>query len=47
MTAGTHGSTFGGNPLAMTVGNTVMDIISNKKFLKNVKRYFKIFFIKS
>ena len=38
MTAGTHGSTFGGNPLAMTVGNSVMDIISNKKFLKNVKR---------
>ncbi|MDC1181331.1 aspartate aminotransferase family protein [Candidatus Pelagibacter sp.] len=38
MTAGTHGSTFGGNPLAMTVGNSVMDIISNKKFLNNVKR---------
>jgi len=38
MTAGTHGSTFGGNPLAMTVGNSVIDIISNKKFLKNVKR---------
>jgi acetylornithine/N-succinyldiaminopimelate aminotransferase len=37
MTAGTHGSTFGGNPLAMTVGNTVMEIISSKKFLKNVK----------
>jgi len=37
MTAGTHGSTFGGNPLAMTVGNSVMEIISNKKFLKNVK----------
>merc|ERR1711966_144905 len=38
MVAGTHGSTFGGNPLAMTVGNSVMDIISNKKFLKNVKK---------
>ncbi|MDA8926977.1 aminotransferase class III-fold pyridoxal phosphate-dependent enzyme [Candidatus Pelagibacter sp.] len=37
MTVGTHGSTFGGNPLAMAVGNSVMDIISNKKFLKNVK----------
>ena len=37
MTAGTHGSTFGGNPLAMAVGNTVMDIVSNKKFLNNVK----------
>ena len=37
MIAGTHGSTFGGNPLAMSVGNTVIDIISNKKFLKSVK----------
>ena len=34
---GEHSSTFGGNPLAMAVGNSVMDIISNKKFLKNVK----------
>ena len=38
MTAGTHGSTFGGNPLAMAVGNCIMDIISNKKFLNNVKK---------
>ena len=37
MTPGTHGSTFGGNPLAMSIGNKVFDIISNKKFLKNVK----------
>jgi len=37
MIAGTHGSTFGGNPLAMAVGNSVMDIVSNKKFLNNVK----------
>tara|TARA_B100001250_G_scaffold387508_1_gene384985 strand:- start:707 stop:1873 length:1167 start_codon:yes stop_codon:yes gene_type:complete len=44
MTPGTHGSTFGGNPLAMAVGNTVMDIISNKKFLKNVKKSSKYFF---
>jgi len=43
MTAGTHGSTFGGNPLAMTVGSSVMDIISNKKFLKNVKNISKFF----
>ena len=43
MTAGTHGSTFGGNPLAMTVGSSVMDIISNKKFLKNVKSISKFF----
>ena len=38
MTPGTHGSTFGGNPLAMSVGNTVMDIVSSKKFLNNVKK---------
>ena len=38
MTPGTHGSTFGGNPLAMAVGNTVMDIVSTKKFLNNVKK---------
>tara|TARA_A100001015_G_scaffold27516_1_gene30637 strand:+ start:32 stop:1198 length:1167 start_codon:yes stop_codon:yes gene_type:complete len=37
MTPGSHGSTFGGNPLAMAVGNTVMDIVSSKKFLNNVK----------
>ena len=46
MTAGTHGSTFGGNPLAMAVGNTVMDIVSNKRFLKNVKNISKYFHIK-
>ena len=43
MTPGTHGSTFGGNPLAMAVGNTVMDIVSSKKFLKNVKKLSKYF----
>jgi len=43
MTAGSHGSTFGGNPLAMTVGNTVMDIVSKKSFLNNVKRLSKYF----
>ncbi|MDC6482884.1 aspartate aminotransferase family protein [Candidatus Pelagibacter sp.] len=46
MTAGTHGSTFGGNPLAMTIGNAVMDIISNKKFLDNVKKMSKYFLSK-
>ena len=46
MTSGTHGSTFGGNPLAMSVGNTVMDIISNKKFLNNVKSLSKYFLFK-
>lgn len=37
MTPGTHGTTFGGNPLAMSIGNKVFDIISNKKFLKSVQ----------
>ena len=45
MTAGTHGSTFGGNPLAMAVGNSVMDIISNKKFLNNVRSVSKYFLL--
>ena len=44
MVPGTHGSTFGGNPLAMAVGNTVMDIVSTKKFLNKVKRSSKYFF---
>ena len=44
MIPGTHGSTFGGNPLAMAVGNTVMDTVSNKKFLNNVKSLSKYFF---
>ncbi len=46
MTPGTHGSTFGGNPLAMAVGNTVMDIVSNKDFLNNVKNVSKYFITK-
>ena len=46
MVPGTHGSTFGGNPLAMAVGNTVIDIISNKKFLNNVKGLSKYFLFK-
>ncbi len=45
MTPGTHGSTFGGNPLAMAVGNTVMDIVSSKKFLKNVRSISKYFLL--
>ncbi len=43
MTPGTHGSTFGGNPLAMAVGNTVMDIVSKKNFLNNIKKLSKYF----
>jgi len=46
MIPGTHGSTFGGNPLAMAVGNEIMDIVSNKKFLNNVKHLSKYFFFK-
>ena len=37
MTPGTHGSTFGGNPLAMKIGNAVLDKVMKKKFLKNVQ----------
>ena len=44
MKPGSHGTTFGGNPLAMSVGNAVLDVIFKKNFLKNVRsisRYFK------
>ena len=43
MIAGTHGSTFGGNPLAMSVGNAVLDQIFQKGFLTNVKKISKHF----
>jgi len=43
MTPGTHGSTFGGNPLAMAVGNGVLDIILQNGFLDNVKKISKYF----
>ena len=43
MTAGTHGSTFGGNPLAMAAGIAVLDIIFEKDFFKNVKEKGKYF----
>jgi acetylornithine/N-succinyldiaminopimelate aminotransferase len=36
MTAGTHGSTYGGNPLACAVGNAVMDIVNTAQFLDAV-----------
>ncbi|MDC2987816.1 aspartate aminotransferase family protein [Candidatus Pelagibacter sp.] len=45
MIPGTHGSTFGGNPLAMAVGNAVMDIVSSKKFLKNIENLSKYFLL--
>ena len=38
MTAGTHGSTFGGNPLAMAVGNAVLDVVLADGFLDRVKQ---------
>ena len=38
MTPGTHGSTFGGNPLGMAVGNAVLDILLEKNFFVNVKK---------
>ncbi len=37
MKAGTHGSTYGGNPLAMAVGNAVLDIILADGFLEHVR----------
>ena len=38
MTAGTHGSTYGGNPLACAVGATVMGIVGDDTFLDEVNR---------
>ena len=38
MTTGTHGTTFGGNPLAMAVGNAVLDIVLAPGFLEHVQR---------
>jgi acetylornithine/N-succinyldiaminopimelate aminotransferase len=38
MTAGTHGSTFGGNPLAMAAGNAVLDVLLADGFLEGVQR---------
>ena len=38
MTAGTHGTTFGGNPLAMAVGNAVLDVVLAPGFLEHVQQ---------
>ena len=43
MKPGSHGSTFGGNPLAMSVGNAVLDVIFKKNFLQNVSKNGKYF----
>jgi acetylornithine/N-succinyldiaminopimelate aminotransferase len=38
MTPGVHGTTFGGNPLAMAVGNAVLDVVLEDGFLEEVRR---------
>ncbi|MBV8512301.1 MAG: aspartate aminotransferase family protein, partial [Xanthobacteraceae bacterium] len=38
MTAGTHGSTFGGNPMAMAIGNAVLDVLLAPGFLEGVRK---------
>ena len=38
MVIGTHGSTYGGNPLAMAAGQAVFDVVANDDFLANVRR---------
>ena len=43
MKPGLHGSTFGGNPLAMSAGNAVIDVLSKKGFLNNVRKNGKYF----
>ena len=43
MVAGTHGSTYGGNPLACAVGAKVMEIISDEAFLAEVNRKAALF----
>jgi acetylornithine/N-succinyldiaminopimelate aminotransferase len=37
MVIGTHGSTYGGNPLAMAAGQAVLDVVGNDEFLANVR----------
>jgi acetylornithine/N-succinyldiaminopimelate aminotransferase len=43
MTAGVHGTTFGGNPLAMAVGNAVLDVVLADSFLEDVQRKANLF----
>ena len=43
MTPGTHGSTYGGNPLAMVIGSTIMNEVFKKGFLLNVRNNSKYF----
>tara|TARA_Y100001970_G_C14148165_1_gene811063 strand:+ start:146 stop:1318 length:1173 start_codon:yes stop_codon:yes gene_type:complete len=46
MVKGTHGSTYGGNPLAMSVGLEVLKIVSGKKFLTEVDKVSRYFWKK-
>jgi acetylornithine/N-succinyldiaminopimelate aminotransferase len=43
MTTGTHGSTFGGNPLAMAAGNAVLDVVTADGFLDRVRKNSLVF----
>ena len=43
MVVGTHGSTFGGNPLAMAIGNAVLDVVLEDGFLDNVNAVANLF----
>ena len=43
MTPGSHGSTFGGNPLAMSVANAVLDQLLKKSFLANIRKLSEYF----
>ena len=43
MTPGTHGSTFGGNPLACAVGNAVLDVVEKPGFLDHVRNIALLF----
>jgi acetylornithine/N-succinyldiaminopimelate aminotransferase len=43
MTPGTHGSTFGGNPLAVAAGNAVLDVVTKPGFLDHVRKIALLF----
>jgi acetylornithine/N-succinyldiaminopimelate aminotransferase len=43
MTPGTHGSTFGGNPLAMAAGNATLDVVTKPGFLDHVRKISLLF----
>ena len=45
MNHGTHGSTYGGNPLAVAVGNAVLDLMQKKDFLENLEKVSSYLFL--